>query len=345
MRYEVEGTEGLELSTRLVIAEAVARGHRVEVLDPATCFIRIRGKGKVEYIRQATMTAADRYVVPLIMENKEITKRLLREAGVRTPAGAAYASLDAALAAAGDWEGRPLVVKPNSTNYGVGVTVLPGPADRAAVEAALRRAFGASPGDRVIAEEYVAGPEYRFLVIGGRVRAVLRRLPANVMGDGRSTIEELVAEKNSDPRRGEGYARPLERIRLGEVELGMLARRGMSPSSVPRARDRVWLRENSNISTGGDSVDHTDDMPAAYKEIAEAAAEVVGARICGVDMIVPDKDATVVADTTVVADGAVGAGGYSVIELNFNPALHIHDYPFQGEDRQVERHVLDLLGL
>ncbi len=94
----------------------------------------------------------------------------------------------------------------------------------------------------------------------------------------------------------------------------------------------VYLRENSNISTGGDSIDHTDDIHAGYKAAAVRAAQAVGARICGADLIIPDLHA------------APSADNYSIIELNFNPALHIHDHPFSGQNRHVEGKVLDLLG-
>jgi glutamate--cysteine ligase len=95
----------------------------------------------------------------------------------------------------------------------------------------------------------------------------------------------------------------------------------------------VFLRRNSNISTGGDSLDFTDLVPPGYGELAMAAAAAVGARICGVDMLIDDIDA------------APSGDNYAVIELNFNPALHIHDYPYQGQNREVEKHVLDLLEL
>jgi D-alanine-D-alanine ligase-like ATP-grasp enzyme len=158
-------------------------------------------------------------------------------------------------------------------------------------------------------------------------------VPANVAGDGESTIRELVETKNRHPYRGEHYEKPLEKIRLGEVELGFLADRGLAPASVPWRGEIVYLRKNSNISTGGDSVDFTDSMPERYKLVAERAAAAVGAKICGADLIVPDFE-----------DRSPDSP-YTVLELNYNPALHIHDYPAIGENRRVERHVLDLIGI
>lgn len=323
--------DGMELSTRLVVAEALRRGATVEVLDRSDNFIRIVRDSRSHLVKQATRTGADTYIAALAMENKQVTKALLEAAGLRAPAGRLHDSVTTALA---DWprvRGRATVVKPRSTNFGEGVAILPGTATQAEYEEAVRAAFALDTA--VLVEEFIAGREFRFLVIGGRTRAVLHRVPANVVGDGRRSIRALVAAKNEHPFRGEGYVKPLEKIVLGATELAFLAAAGLGPESVPADGQQVFLRKNSNISTGGDSVDWTDTMPAVYLRIAERATAALGAQISGVDMIVPDP-----------AD-ARAAASYSIIELNFNPALHIHDYPETGENRRVERHVLDLLGI
>jgi D-alanine-D-alanine ligase-like ATP-grasp enzyme len=331
MSWSTPGYETLELSTQLVIGEALRRGHAVEVLDARSNFIRIRGNEKTEHLMQATRTSADTYVSALVMENKKVTKLLLREAGIRVPAGSDYLSAEAAEADFGIWKSRDTVVKPNSTNFGIAVSILRAPFTEESYRAALKEAF--RNDDTVLVEEYVPGREFRFLVIGGAVRAVLHRVPANVVGDGRSSVAALVGQKNKDPRRGSGYTSPMEKLRMGEEERAMIRGQGMDFDSVPAAGHTVFLRGNSNISTGGDGIDFTDSMRAGYKKIAVAAAAAVGARICGIDMMISDVDA------------APDAGGYGIIECNFNPALHIHDFPFSGENRRVETRVLDLLGL
>ncbi|MFT3829470.1 MAG: hypothetical protein QM691_07145 [Opitutaceae bacterium] len=323
--------DGMELSTRLLVAEALRRGASVEVLDRSDNFIRIVRDGRAHLVKQATRTAADPYIAALAMENKQVTKVLLAEAGVNAPDGRLHDSLAAALA---DWprvHGRAAVVKPRSTNFGEGVAILAAEATPAEYEQAVHAAFALDAA--VLVEDFIAGREFRFLVTGGRTRAVLHRVPANVVGDGRRTIRELVAAKNEHPFRGEGYVKPLEKIVLGETELAFLAAAGLGPETVPQAGRTVFLRKNSNISTGGDSIDWTDAMPAVYHRIAERAAAALGAQIAGVDMIVPEPG------------DARDDAAYSIIELNFNPALHIHDFPETGENRHVERHVLDLLGI
>ncbi|MNN84869.1 Glutathione biosynthesis bifunctional protein GshAB [compost metagenome] len=110
-----------------------------------------------------------------------------------------------------------------------------------------------------------------------------------------------------------------------------LRNQSKSLSDVPEKGETVYLRENSNISTGGDSIDFTDQVDVSYKQIAIQAAKAAGATFCGVDMMVEhiDKGAT--------------NHNYSIIEINFNPAIHIHCYPYQGINRKADDKILDLL--
>lgn len=320
--------ENMELSTQILIREALRRGMEVEVLDESDNFIRLRKGDRVEYVKQATRTSLDTYIAPLIMENKEVTKLILREHGIRVPDGITAKSPEEALQAGSRFYGKDIVVKPKMTNFGLGVSVLK-QAQPDAYATAVHIAF--EHDTEIMIEEFVSGKEYRFLVIGDETVGVLHRVPANVAGDGVHTIEELVREKNKDPLRGEGYKKPLQKIRLGEMEREYLRMQGKTVDYVPARGEVVFLRENSNISTGGDSIDFTDEMPEGYKRIAVEAAKAVGARICGADIIIPDLNAP------------AEEGRYGVIELNFNPALHIHNYPYKGQNRRVECKVLDLL--
>lgn len=321
----------LELSTQLLAAEARSRGVRVEVLDADDNFLRLSRDGRTEYVKQATRTSLDTYIAALIMENKQVTKQILREGGLPVPPGRAVRSVAEALKHFPEFAGAGLVIKPRSTNFGEGVTIFK-TADWRPDDAAAAVTRGLELDSTVLLERYETGREYRFLVIGDETVAVLHRVPANIVGDGWRSIRALVDEKNRDPRRGSGYVTPLEKIRLGPEEQLYLAAQGLNFDSVPVAGTTVYLRENSNISTGGDSLDFTDTAHPGYKEAAVRAARAVGARICGADLIISDISAAPTADN------------FSIIELNFNPALHIHAFPFRGENRRVEAKVLDLLG-
>lgn len=161
---------------------------------------------------------------------------------------------------------------------------------------------------------------------------VLHRVPANVTGDGIHTIRQLVEMKNLDPLRGKGYRTPLEKIRLGKDEELFLKNQGLDFESVPQKESTIYLRENSNISTGGDSIDYTDQIHPSYKEIALAAAHVLNVAITGVDIMITDIHST------------ANISNYAIIEMNFNPAIHIHCYPYKGENRHANDKVLDALG-
>lgn len=322
--------KGLELSTQIMIEESLKRNIHVEIIDPKENLIRLKKGEKVEYIQQATKTSLDSYIVVLLMENKQVTKLILKEEKMNVPHGAVIHSQEEALDEYADFEGLEIVVKPNSTNFGQGVVILGKNRKLEDYKKAVEYALALD--DTVLIEEFFTGKEYRFLVIGDELAAVLHRVPANVVGDGQHTIEELVEIKNQNPLRGKGYVTPLEKIQLGIVEMDFLAKQDLSEKSILEQDQIVYLRENSNVSTGGDTIDYTDQMHPGYKDIAIKAVKVLQAKICGIDIILKDyKEAPT-------------ENNYCIIELNFNPALHMHNFPFEGKNRHVEKKVLDLLG-
>ncbi|MDC3412942.1 bifunctional glutamate--cysteine ligase GshA/glutathione synthetase GshB [Terrihalobacillus insolitus] len=327
----MEGYEQLELSTQIVIKEALQRDIDVEILDWSDNFIRLKKGNKMEYVKQATKTSADSYISPLIMGNKEVTKGILHEHDINVPQGMTAQSVEEAVEHYSEFSNKDIVIKPKSTNFGKGVTILKQSYSLEEYKKAVISAF--NEDNSVIIEEFISGKEYRFLVIGDKVAAILHRVPANVTGDGIHTIEELVKEKNKDPLRGRGYVTPLEKVNLGEDEREYLEFQNKNFEYVPQKAETVFLRENSNISTGGDSIDFTDDIIDDYQAIAVRSAKAVGANICGADIIIKDIYAK------------PNNLNYSVIELNFNPALHIHNFPFKGENRQVEKKIMDLLDI
>lgn len=325
--FALPGYEDMEISTQILIRNALQRGIEVEVLDRRHNFIRLSKDDHVEYVKQATKTALDSYMSFLIMENKTVTKRVLRENGFNVPRGRDFSNLEQAASYARTLRERGCVVKPATSNFGEGISLFGLKATDKELTEAVEKALNYSA--TVVVEELIPGNECRFLVLGDSCPAVCMRVPANVVGDGEHTVEDLVAEKNADPRRGFGHKTPLEKISLGEVELGVLSETGYDPSSVPMPRERVLLRRNSNVSTGGDSLDITDETASFYKDIAIRGAQSVGAKICGVDIILENHREE---------------GPYTILELNFNPVLYIHNYPFKGQNREVGQHVLNLLG-
>lgn len=327
--YQFVGYEDLELSTQLLLKAAVKRGISFEFLDREENFILLQKGNHREYVKQATKTSLDSYSTVLIMENKVVTKKILKRHGIHVPDGTIYRNLDTALADYGTYRNKPIVIKPKSTNFGLGISIFAGDFSLDDYQKAFEMAF--EHDQTVLLEEFMTGKEYRFLVMGDEVVGILHRVPANVVGDGIYTIEQLVHEKNKDPLRGKGYKTPLERIQLGEVEKMFLKNQSKHITNIPSAGEVVYLRENSNISTGGDSIDFTDEIPESYKKIAIQSAKAAGATFCGVDMMIDDIE-------TEATDS-----NYSIIEINFNPAIHIHCYPYKGKNRKADEKILDLL--
>lgn len=329
--YQLAGFREMELSTQIFMFDAIQKGVQVKVLDESDQFLRLQFQDHVEYVKNANMTSKDSYIVPLIMENKTVTKKVLKEAGFRVPGGAEFSSMEEAVKAYPRFAEQAFVIKPKSTNYGLGITIFKEGASLEDYQAGLAIAF--REDSSVLVEEFMPGTEYRFFVIDGEVQAIMLRVPANVIGDSIRTVRELVEEKNSDPLRGTNHRAPLELIQLGELEQLMLKEQGLTIESVPQANQIVYLRENSNISTGGDSIDMTDEFSEAYKKIAVSAVEALGAKISGIDLIIPDKE----------IDPTTDKKAYGIIEANFNPAMHMHVYPFAGKGRRLTMNVLKLL--
>ena len=327
-RYKFYGYEDMELSTQILMKEAIMQGIKVEVLDRFDNFIALKQGDHIEYVKQATKTGKDSYITMLIMENKTVTKKVLERNGINVPSGIEVFKGQSLERAAKQYEGRSIVVKPKSTNFGKGISIFPQGASKEDIIKALE--IGFKDDDTVLIEEFAKGKEYRFLVIGDEVAGILHRVPANVIGDGKKNIRELVELKNQDSLRGKGYKTPLEKINLDASSELFLKQSGLNFESIPEEGEVVYLRENSNISTGGDSIDYTDDIPQRFKDIAVASAKAAGAAFCGVDMMLEDY-----ADEN---------SNYAIIEINFNPAIHIHSYPYKGTERKIAEKVLKVLG-
>ena len=326
--FTLTGYEDLEISTQILISDALRHGITVTVLDRKNNFLELKKGGKTEIVKQATMTSKDSLISYMIMENKAVSNQMLREAGLMVPDSHSFDSPGAAIDFSQRAEWNKMVIKPATTNFGIGISIIDAQSDSAIIEAAIADAF--SFAETILLEEFIEGREYRFLVVDFQSVAVCQRIPANILGDGMTSVKSLVELKNRDPRRGQGYVTPLEKIELGETELGVLREDyGYDHDSIPAKDETVFMRRNSNISTGGDSIDCTDLVSPFYARIAQRAAQTAGARICGVDMILSDPERE---------------SDYAILELNFNPVLYIHNYPYQGTNRHVGDKILDLLG-
>ncbi len=326
----VKGYEDLEISTQIIIRDALKRNIEVQIIDRKENFIILKRENHIEFVKEASKTRLDSLMTYLIMENKVVSKYVLGEKGLRVPLGKHFDSIELANDSYSEFLNLKKVIKPSTTNFGIGIGISYPGDTKAVYSKYLETAFSFS--NSVIVEEFIEGPEYRFLVLGEEVVAVCNRVPANIRGDGKKSIRDLVEEKNRDPRRGEGHKTPLEKIQLGTVERDILASIGYSFDSIPAKDEIVYLRKNSNISTGGDSIDVTDIVHPEFKEIAKFSASAAGAVICGIDII------------SSAIEKKPDPRTYGILEINFNPVLYIHEFPYSGVPRHVGDRILDLLG-
>ncbi|MGL4761908.1 MAG: bifunctional glutamate--cysteine ligase GshA/glutathione synthetase GshB [Sarcina sp.] len=327
--FELRGFTDMELSTQILLRDAIKRGIKIEIFDRSENFIALKKDEKLEFVKQATKTSKDTYITALLMENKEVTKKILDKESIRVPKGDVFTDSEAAKSNFGLVKDREIVIKPKSTNFGLGITIFKNDFTEEDFKKAVDIAFAEDKS--ILIEEFIHGKEYRFLVIDNEVVGILHRVPANVLGNGKLTINELIVEKNKDHLRGKGYVKPLEKIKSGVSEEMFLKSQGLDFDYVPKEGEVVYLRENSNISTGGDSIDFTDEMHKSYKGIAKKAASAAKANITGIDIMIKD------------INEEASEENHAIIEMNFNPAIHIHCFPYKGKNRYAGEKVLKLL--
>ncbi len=303
-------------STGAIIDAAVARGIPYRRLSSGS-LVQF-GWGSRQRRIQAAEIDLTGAIAESIAQDKELTKQLLHAAGVPVPLGRPVRDLDDAWAAMREI-GHPVVVKPQDGNQGKGVTV--DVQSREQLEAAWAAAREISSD--VMVERFIPGHDFRLLVVGSQMVAAARRDPPQVIGDGEHTVRELVEIVNADPRRGEGHATSLTKIRFDDIALARLALQGFDADSVPPAGARVVLRNNANLSTGGSATDVTDEVHPMVAARAVEAARMVGLDICGVDVVCE----------TVLRPLEEQGGG--IVEVNAAPGLRMHLSPSFGKGRPV----------
>ena len=330
--YALSAFDNMELSTQALLFDLIQKGIKTEILDENDQFLCLQHGEHIEYVKNGNMTSHDSYISPLIMENKVVTKKVLAKAGFNVPQSVEFTSLEQAVASYPLFEGRAVVIKPKSTNYGLGISIFQqGVHNRDDFAKAVEIAF--REDKEIMVEDYLVGTEYRFFVLSEETLAVLLRVPANVVGDGVHTVAELVATKNAHPLRGDGSRTPLKKIALGDIEQLQLKEQGLTVDSIPAKDQLVQLRANSNISTGGDSIDMTDEMHDSYKRLAVGITKAMGAAVCGVDLIIPNLKKP--------AEASLSSWG--VIEANFNPMMMMHIFPYAGKSRRLTQNVIKML--
>ncbi len=321
---EIREAERLGPSTGSIVEEAASRGIPwIRLNQYSLCQL---GYGANQKRIQATVASTTSNIAVELACDKEDTKYLLEQAEIPVPKGDIIRT-EAGLKDTVDWIGYPLVIKPIDGNHGRGIT-----ADINNWEDALEGFNRAKEvSNRVIVERYIPGEDYRLLVIDYKLVAAAKRTPAGVTGNGISTINELIDEVNSDPRRGYGHEKVLTQITVDKMTQTILKDAGLTLDSVLDQGEWLALKDTANLSTGGTSTDVTDIVHSYNVFMAERISRIIGLDICGIDIM-----------TTDISTPLPETGG-AVLEVNAGPGFRMHLAPSTGLPRNVAGSVIDMM--
>jgi len=321
---EIREDERLGPSTGSIVEEAQSRGIPWIRLNRHS--LVMLGYGVNQKRIQATVTSQTSSIAVEIACDKEDTKNLLEASNIPVPRGRIIYDEDD-LKTAISIIGYPVVLKPINGNHGRGATInvkeWEGAVEALAIAKRISRA--------VIVEKYITGLDHRILLINYKFVAAAKRTPAMVIGDGKMTIQQLIDQVNSDPRRGYGHEKVLTAIKVDEMTMTILKEKEMSLETVLPKGKELHLKATANLSTGGTSTDVTDLVHPFNVFMCERIARIIGLDICGVDIMTNDISRPLDED------------GGAVLEVNAAPGFRMHIAPTEGLPRNVAEPVIDML--
>ena len=321
---ELRQNERLGPSTGSIVEEAASRGIPwIRLNKYSLCQL---GYGANQKRIQATVTSETSSIGVELAGDKEDTKFLLEQAEIAVPRGDII-SKESRLEEACNFVGYPLVIKPIDGNHGRGITV-----DINTYEGALEAFHAAKEvSQKIIVEKYITGEDHRLLVINNVLVAAAKRTPAHVIGDGKSTIKELVDKANEDPRRGYGHENVLTMITINDLTKTIIKDAGYSVDSIIPKWEMLKLKDTGNLSTGGTAEDLTDIVHPANVSMVERISKIIDLDICGIDIMTSD-----------ISQPLSETGG-AVLEVNAGPGFRMHLAPTIGLPRNVAAPVVDKL--
>ena len=284
------------------------------------------GHGKYQQRIQATVTGRTPHIAVELASDKEETNKILATLGLPVPKQELVTTEEGALRAARRL-GVPVVTKPFNGNHGRGISIHLMTDDEVIAGFKAAREHSRS----VIVENFLSGDDHRLLVVNNELVAATRRTPGHVVGDGSSTIAQLVEVVNQDPRRGIGHEKVLTRLVLDAQAEMMMERVNYTATSVPQAGETVFLRSTANLSTGGTATDVTDIIHPDNRDMAVRAIRAIGLDVGGVDFL-----------STNIAESYKTIGG-GICEVNAAPGFRMHVSPSEGTPRDAAGPVIDML--
>ncbi len=311
-------------STGSIVDEAVARD--IPWIRLGSNSLVQLGYGVNQMRFQATITCKTSSIAVDIACNKEQTKQMLDAASIPVAKGGICVDEE-------DLEniikriGYPVVLKPLDGNHGKGVSININKYE----DAVAGLAFAQKYSRKVIVEKFITGYDFRMLVIDNKLVAAAQRVPANVIGDGKQTVQQLIDETNRDPRRGYGHENVLTEITVDRDTMDLLEKKNYTLESVPPAKEVVYLKSTANLSTGGTSIDVTEMLHPENIFLAERISRVIGLDVCGIDIMA--KNLT----------QSLKENGGVILEVNAAPGFRMHLAPSEGLPRNVAAPVIDML--
>jgi cyanophycin synthetase len=321
---EIREQDRLGPSTGSIVDEAVARDIPFIRINSASLIQLGYGKNQVRF--RATMTDHTSSIAVDIASNKDETKRMLGDAAIPVAKGVCIAYAEDVVDAVKKI-GFPLVFKPLDGNHGKGASINVKTIEEA--HAAYEHAKKYSR--KIIVEKFITGFDFRILVINNKFIAAALREPAHVIGDGVSTIQQLIDTENKDPRRGYGHENVLTEISIDRETIEQLSKKNYTVETILAKKELCYLKGTANLSTGGTSTDITDIVHPHNIFIFERISRIIGLDICGIDIMGTNLNEPL--ETT----GAV------VLEVNAAPGFRMHLAPAKGLPRNVAAPVIDML--
>ena len=311
-------------STGSIVEEAVARD--IPWIRLGTNSLVQLGYGINQLRFQATITCKTSSIAVDIACNKEQTKKMLDAASIPVASGGICVDeedLDEVIRKIG----FPIVLKPLDGNHGKGASINV----KTREDAVEGLAYAKKYSHRVIVEKFITGYDFRVLIIDNKLVAAAKREPAHVKGDGKQTIQQLIDETNTDPRRGYGHENVLTQIDVDRDTTDLLEKLNYTLETVPSNGEVVYLKSTANLSTGGTSIDVTDMMHPENIFLCERISRVIGLDVCGVDIMAENLTQP------------LKENGGCILEVNAAPGFRMHLAPSEGLPRNVAAPVIDML--
>ena len=321
---EIRENVRLGPSTGSIVEEAVARD--IPWIRLGTNSLVQLGYGINQMRFQATITCKTSSIAVDIACNKEQTKKMLAAASIPV-AGGGICVDEEDLTAVISNIGYPIVLKPLDGNHGKGASINVTNWE----DAVAGLAFAKKYSNRIIVEKFITGFDFRVLVIDNKLVAAAKRVPANVIGNGKDTIQQLIDTTNLDPRRGYGHENVLTQIDVDRDTEDLLEKLNYTLDTIPHNGETVYLKSTANLSTGGTSVDVTDMMHPENIFLCERISRVIGLDVCGVDIMAENLTQP------------LKENGGCILEVNAAPGFRMHLAPSEGLPRNVASPVIDML--